>query len=109
MDEREIVGRIHKLVARYHELEKQHHGVGLSAEQRQRLSEIQVQVDRLWEEVRRQRASKRSAEMPSLAPPQAAHTGSVAKPTTRHAGSGGAAGPALPGEGRTMARGDLGR
>lgn len=79
MDESEIVERIHHLVARCHELENQHRGVGLTAEQRQRLADLQAQVDKHWEELRRQRAAKRLAETPSLVPPGAVHAGTAAK------------------------------
>jgi hypothetical protein len=62
MSDKEIVERIHDLVDQYHGLAKQHHGIGLGPEQRQRLTELQREVDRAWDVLRRERAAKRLEE-----------------------------------------------
>lgn len=68
MTDKEMVEHIHTLVDTYHVLEKQHHGLALSDEQRKQLADIQVEVDRRWEQLRRARAQRRTEEMASMAP-----------------------------------------
>lgn len=69
IDDRAMVEHIHRLMDECHTLEKQHRGLGLDAEQRKRLADLRVEVDRQWEQLRQGRAARRAAGMQSLAGP----------------------------------------
>lgn len=60
MDDREILGRIDDLIDEEHRLREAHAGDLLSDEERLRLQEVEVQLDRCWD-LLRQRRAKRSA------------------------------------------------
>ncbi|HEX9992076.1 MAG TPA: DUF2630 family protein [Acidimicrobiales bacterium] len=60
MDDRDILGRIDDLIDEEHHLREAHAGNLLSDEDRQRLQEVEVQLDRCWD-LLRQRRAKRSA------------------------------------------------
>jgi hypothetical protein len=66
-EETEVLARIHGLMARCRVLEKQHHGVGLSADQRKLLSALRSQVDGEWESLRRHRAARRRSAATAVA------------------------------------------
>jgi hypothetical protein len=58
VEDADIVQDINRLVGEYHHLEHQHGGLGLSAEQRKELGELQVRIDRHWEVLRQRRARR---------------------------------------------------
>lgn len=67
-DDRQMVEHIHDLVAEYHQLERQHHGLALGSDQRGQLAALQGEVDRQWDDLRRARAAKRLSKAGALAP-----------------------------------------
>jgi hypothetical protein len=64
MNDAEIVDHIDKLVAEEHQLEREHGEQGLSEEQRQRLQQIEVQLDQCWDLLRQRRALRDYGEDP---------------------------------------------
>ena len=58
MDDTDIVRRINTLVGDYRNLERQHGGLGLTAEQRKMLVELQIEIDHSWELLRQRRARR---------------------------------------------------
>ena len=67
MNDAEIVDHIDKLVAEEHQLEREHGEQGLSEEQRQRLQQIEVQLDQCWDLLRQRRALRDFGEDPGEA------------------------------------------
>ena len=67
MNDAEIVDHIDKLVAEEHQLEREHGEQGLSEEQRQRLQQIEVQLDQCWDLLRQRRARREFGEDPDSA------------------------------------------
>ena len=59
MDDTDIVKRINTLVGDYRTLERQHGGLGLTAEQRTALGELQAEIDHSWELLRQRRAHRK--------------------------------------------------
>ena len=64
MNDAEIVDHIDKLVAEEHQLEREHGEQGLSEEQRQRLQQIEVQLDQCWDLLRQRRARRHAGKDP---------------------------------------------
>ena len=64
MEDREIIERIGELADEERRLEESHVGEGLSAEDRQRLTDVEVTLDRLWDLLRQRRALRRSGRDP---------------------------------------------
>ena len=60
MDDDEIVKRIDTLVAQEHALQRGHANDEITPEERERLRQIEVQLDQCWDLLRRRRA-RRSA------------------------------------------------
>ena len=67
MNDAEIVQQIDKLVAEEHGLERDHGERELSEQERQRLSEIEVQLDQCWDLLRQRRARRHAGQDPSAA------------------------------------------
>ncbi|MGC8627801.1 MAG: DUF2630 family protein [Acidimicrobiales bacterium] len=63
----DIVRRIEALVAEAHRLERHQGGAGLTEQQRRRLNEVQVEIDRSWDLLRQRRARRRVGEDPNRA------------------------------------------
>jgi hypothetical protein len=67
MNDREILGSIDRMVAEEHQLwDASEHG-GLSDEQRTRLDELQVSLDRCWDLLRQRRARREYHQDPDEA------------------------------------------
>jgi hypothetical protein len=56
MDDAEIIHKISELAAEERSLEEAHVGDGLADDERRRLDELQVTLDRLWDLLRQRRA-----------------------------------------------------
>ena len=63
----ELVERIDRLVAEEHELERSHSEEGLSDDDRQRLEQIEVQLDQCWDLLRQRRARRDAGRAPAEA------------------------------------------
>jgi hypothetical protein len=59
--------QIDELVAEEHRLERSHVGTALSEEEKQRLGEVGVQLDRLWDLLRQRDARRRAGLDPDAA------------------------------------------
>ena len=62
MDDSEIVQRINALADEEHRLERSHAGEGLSAEEQDRIKQVEVALDQCWD-LLRQRRARRSAHL----------------------------------------------
>ena len=67
MDDAQIFTRIHDLVEQEHQLEDAHVGEGLSAEEQDRLREIEVALDQCWDLLRQRRARRNAGLDPDEA------------------------------------------
>jgi hypothetical protein len=67
MNDAEIVQRIDQLVDQEHLLEREHAQNGLSGEDRERLQEIEVQLDQCWDLLRQRRARRHAGQDPDEA------------------------------------------
>jgi Rad3-related DNA helicase len=67
MAENEILSRVDELVAEEHELRARATGQGLSADERTRLGELEVQLDQCWDLLRQRRARSEFGEDPEAA------------------------------------------
>ena len=67
MNDAEIVQRIDQLVDQEHLLEREHAQNGLSGEDRERLQEIEVQLDQCWDLLRQRRARRQAGQDPDEA------------------------------------------
>jgi hypothetical protein len=67
MDDAEIVKRIDALVDEEHHLEAAHEGVGITEEDRDRLKDIEVQLDQCWDLLRQRRARRNAGQDPDQA------------------------------------------
>ena len=65
--ERSILSHIDELVAEEHELRGRHAGGGLSDEERQRMTQLEVELDRTWDLLRQRRARSEFGENPDEA------------------------------------------
>ena len=63
----ELVERIDRLVAEEHELERSHSQEGLSDDDRERLQQIEVQLDQCWDLLRQRRARRDAGQNPAEA------------------------------------------
>lgn len=72
MDDAEIATRIHQLVEEEHRLERQHSDTGFSDAQRDRLGELETQLDRCWDLLRQRRARRDAGQDPDAAAPRSA-------------------------------------
>ena len=64
MNDAEIVNRIDQLVAEEHQLEREHSAVGLPDGDRNRLRDIEVQLDQCWDLLRQRRARRDAGQDP---------------------------------------------
>jgi hypothetical protein len=67
MDDATLHQRIDELVAEEHRLERAHVGQALSAEERERLAQLEVQLDRYWDLLRQRDARRRAGLDPDTA------------------------------------------
>jgi hypothetical protein len=67
MNDAEIAQEIDKLVAEEHRLERDHGERELSDQERQRLGDIEVQLDQCWDLLRQRRARRQAGQDPSEA------------------------------------------
>jgi Protein of unknown function (DUF2630) len=74
MDDQELVDRISALAAEEQHLEVAHVGEGLSDAERQRLQELEVTLDQLWDTLRQRRAMRQAGRDPEEAQPRSADT-----------------------------------
>jgi Protein of unknown function (DUF2630) len=65
MNDAEIAQQIDQLVAEEHRLERDHGERELSEQERQRMSDIEVQLDRCWDLLRQRRARRHAGQDPS--------------------------------------------
>ncbi|MGH9105643.1 MAG: DUF2630 family protein [Acidimicrobiales bacterium] len=70
MEDAEIVRNIDRLVGDYRYIERQHGGLGLSADQKKALFELQAEIDQSWELLRRRRALRSVGDDPDMPPPR---------------------------------------
>jgi hypothetical protein len=64
VDDAEITRQIDELVEESHTIERDHGRFGLTPEQRRRLAELQVEIDRNWDLLRQRRARRNAGEDP---------------------------------------------
>ena len=67
MDDADIVRRITHLADEEHRLERAHAGKALSAEELDRLRELEVALDQCWDLLRQRRARRRAGQDPDAA------------------------------------------
>jgi hypothetical protein len=60
MDDHQIIARISELADQERQLEEAHAGEGLSAEEHQRLRQLEETLDQLWDLLRQRRALRRA-------------------------------------------------
>jgi Protein of unknown function (DUF2630) len=74
MDDKQIVDRINELAAEEQRLEEAHVGEGLSDEERTRLHDVEVTLDKLWDTLRQRRAKRKAGQDPDQAHERSAET-----------------------------------
>lgn len=67
MDDEKIISRIGDLADEERLLEEQHVGEGLSPEEEERLRELEVTLDQLWDLLRQRRALRKAGRRPDEA------------------------------------------
>jgi Protein of unknown function (DUF2630) len=67
VNDAEIVNRIDQLVAEEHQLEREHSAGGLPDGDRNRLRDIEVQLDQCWDLLRQRRARRDAGQDPGAA------------------------------------------
>ena len=67
MDDGQIIEEIGRLADEERRLEEAHAGEGLSPEERQRLGDLEVTLDRLWDLLRQRRALRQAGGDPDSA------------------------------------------
>jgi hypothetical protein len=67
MDDESVLQHIERLVAREKELEESHEGREATAEDRRRLGEIEIELDRCWDLLRQRRARRAAGLDPDQA------------------------------------------
>jgi hypothetical protein len=67
MDDKEIISQIGDLAAEERRLEEAHVGEGLSKEEHERLRNIEVTLDQLWDLLRQRRALRDAGRSPDAA------------------------------------------
>ncbi len=65
--DRTILSHIDELVAEEHELRSRHQGESLSDTERQRMQQLEVELDRAWDLLRQRRARSEFGENPDTA------------------------------------------
>jgi hypothetical protein len=65
VDDQQILGRVHELVAEEHQLRER--GNGLGAEDRERLAQLERDLDQCWDLLRQRRARREFAADPDEA------------------------------------------
>ncbi len=65
--ERSILAHIDELVAEEHELRSRHSGEGLSDTERERMRQIEIELDRAWDLLRQRRAKAEFGDDPDEA------------------------------------------
>ena len=66
-DERTILSHIDELVAEEHALRSRHTGEGLDDAERERMRQLEVQLDQAWDLLRQRRARSEYGENPDVA------------------------------------------
>ena len=66
-DDRQIIEEIGRLADEERRLEEAHSGEGLSPDERRRLDELQVTLDRMWDLLRQRRALRSAGADPEAA------------------------------------------
>jgi len=74
MDDRDIIERIGQLADEERRLEEAHAGEGLTAAEHQRLAQLEVTLDQLWDLLRQRRALRDAGRDPSEAHERPAET-----------------------------------
>jgi hypothetical protein len=74
MDDRQVMDRIGALVEEEHTLERQAAGGGLDEDQRDRLQQLEVQLDQCWDLLRQRRARRNAGQDPDTAQVRPEHT-----------------------------------
>jgi hypothetical protein len=74
VDDAEIVSHIDNLVEEEHRLERSHADQGLSPEERERLRQLEIQLDRMWDLLRQRRARRHAGQDPDTAEPRPSTT-----------------------------------
>ena len=64
MTDQELIREIDELVEEERQLHEHGVGRGLTAEEQQRLTQVEVRIDQLWDLLRRRRAKRRSGGDP---------------------------------------------
>ena len=64
MNDAEIVRHIDALVDEEHRLERSHADQGLSPDEQERMHEVEVQLDQLWDLLRQRRARRHAGQDP---------------------------------------------
>jgi Protein of unknown function (DUF2630) len=67
MEDRSLLDRINELVEEEHRLERDAQGEGLEDAQKQRLRDIEVQLDQCWDLMRQRRARREFGQDPDQA------------------------------------------
>jgi Protein of unknown function (DUF2630) len=65
--ERSILGHIDELVAEEHQLRSKHRGEGLTDAERERMTQLEVELDRAWDLLRQRRAKSEFGDDPDNA------------------------------------------
>jgi hypothetical protein len=65
--ERSILDHIDELVAEEHQLRGRHHGEGLTDAERERMQQLEVQLDQAWDLLRQRRARAEYGDNPDNA------------------------------------------
>ena len=74
MDDKDVMGHIGELIAEEKKLRSHAAGQGLDEAGRERLRELEVQLDQCWDLLRQRRARREFGEDPELAEPRAERT-----------------------------------
>jgi uncharacterized protein DUF2630 len=68
--ERSILSHIDELVAEEHQLRDRHSGEGLTDAERERMRQLEVELDQAWDLLRQRRARSEYGEDPEAAQPR---------------------------------------
>lgn len=66
-DEKSIMAHIHDLVAEEHDLRSRHVGDGLTDDERERMRQIEIELDQTWDLLRQRRARAQYGDDPDNA------------------------------------------
>lgn len=72
--DQDVLGRIHELVAKEHQLEQLHVGAGLTDEEATELRQLEVALDQCWDLLRQRRARRNAGLDPETAEVRAPST-----------------------------------